>query len=384
MLTKHPLNGEWVDPLDLKVLLIGAGARVPEESYWRLATSYRLADPTNLMACNCVILPGGVAAHITANDESPFSVGITDAGRPCLHHNGAFVTEVDLPPHTNFYEQKTSKGRAFGLFGVLEGMGILAFHYLWPCQFARRGETCAFCFQALADVAGLDLPSPTPEEAGEMVAWGLRDGCIRELQLTGGSRFAPKGECPEIAQVLRGIDAVAGLNNVPGEVYAYLSAPAEPDAVDEVFAAGADRVAYDLNVWDTELHAQVCPGHAKHIGRERQLAALEYIARKYGPNKACSAFVVGLEPVDSLLRGAEWLASRDIVPLLSVWLPGVDPILGVDRPPSLDYYRQVRDGFARIFDRYHLEPPGIPAGAHVSMCRDVWEHRSDLLSGALS
>jgi hypothetical protein len=92
--------------------------------------------------------------------------------------------------------------------------------------------------------------------------------------------------------------------------------------------------------------------------------------------------VVGLEPVESLLSGAEWLASRDIVPLLSVWLPGVDPILGLERPPGLDYYRRVRDGFARLYDRYRLQPPGVTAGAHVSMCRDVWEHRADLLARA--
>ncbi len=150
----------------------------------------------------------------------------------------------------------------------------------------------------------MNLPSPTPREAGEMVAWGLRDGCVREVQLTGGSRFSQSGECSQVASVLRAIDEVAGIKNIPGEIYAYLSAPAQPEAVDEVFSIGIDRVAYDLNLWDVKLHAEVCPGHAHHIGRERQLNALEYIARKYGPNKACSAFVVGLEPLESLIEGA--------------------------------------------------------------------------------
>jgi hypothetical protein len=331
------------------------------------------------MACNCVILPGCVAAHVNANDESPFTVGATSDGRPCLEYRGRFVTAVELPPATAFYEQATTSGRPFGLYGVLEGMGILAFHYLWPCQFARSGEPCAFCFQALADVAGLDLPSPSAAEAGEMVAWGLRDGCVREVQLTGGSRFTPSGECPQVAAVLRGIDAAAGLANIPGEVYAYLSAPAQPEAVDEVFEAGADRVSYDLNIWDERLHAAVCPGHARYTGRAKQLQALEYAARRHGPNKVCSGFVVGLEPVESLLEGAEYLAQRGIVPLLSVWMPGTDPILGMDRPPGLDYYRRVREAHARLYERHGLVPPSVPGGAHVSMCRDVYEHLGDLL-----
>jgi hypothetical protein len=374
MLTQHQLGSRTVDTLDLKVLLIPNGADVPERVFQQFGSRYRLTDPSNLMACNCVLFPDGVAAHLTANDESPFRIGITAQGAPCLEYQGQFVTEIGFPPPTRFYEQITSQGRPFSLFGVLEGMGILAFHYLWPCQFARGGEACAFCFQALADVAGMNLPSPTAQEAGEMVAWGLRDGCVKEVQLTGGSRFSPSGECPQVAAILRGIDAAAGLHNIPGAIYAYLSAPAQPEAVDEVFAAGADRIAHDLNVWDEQLHAQVCPGHARHIGRERQLKALEYVARKYGPNKACSGFVVGLEPLESLIAGAEYLGSHGIVPLLSVWMPGVDPILGQTRPPEIEYYRRAREAFARIYDRYHLVPPGIKAGAHVSMCRDVYEH----------
>jgi hypothetical protein len=62
------------------------------------------------------------------------------------------------------------------------------------------------------------------------------------------------------------------------------------------------------------------------------------------------------------------LGSRGIVPLISVWMPGVDPILGMSRPPEIDYYRRMREAFAEIYDRYQLVPPGIPAGAHVSKC----------------
>lgn len=379
MLKQYQLGSRTVDALDLKVLLISNGAVLSDTTYQAFASQYRLTDPSNLMACNCVILPGNVAAHLTANDESPFQIGVSSTGAPCLEYQGQYVTEVRFPAFTNFYEQSTSKDRPFGLLSVLEGEGILAFHYLWPCQFARSGEPCAFCFQALADVAGMNLPSPTPQEAGEIVAWGLRDGCVQEVQLTGGSRFSPLSECPQVAATLRGIDHVAGIENIPGEIYAYISAPAQPEAVDEVFGAGADRVSYDLDLWDVQLHAQVCPGHAKHVGREHQLRALEYVARKYGPNKACSAFVVGLEPLESLIEGVEYLASRGIVPLLSVWMPGVDPILGIDRPPNIEYYRRAREAFARVYDRYQLIPPGITAGAHVSMCRDVYDHLPDVI-----
>jgi hypothetical protein len=165
------------------------------------------------------------------------------------------------------------------------------------------------------------------------------------------------------------------LNSIPGETYVYTSAPKDPAAVDALFAAGMDRVAYDLNVWNEAIFEEACPGIFRHIGREQQLRALEYAARRHGPNKVCSAFVIGLEPLESLLAGAEYVASRGIVPLFSLWLPHFRPVRGSTTPPGLDYYRRARRGFTELFAKYKLEPPGA-SGLNVCMCRDLSTHSS--------
>jgi len=171
-------------------------------------------------------------------------------------------------------------------------------------------------------------------------------------------------------EVLKAIDRRLGLQNIPGEIYVYTSAPREPAAVDALFAAGVDRVAYDLNVWDETIFAEACPGIARCVGRPQQLRALEYAAQRHGPNRVCSAFVVGLEPVESLLAGARYVAERGIVPLFSVWLPHFRPVRGSATPPGLDYYRQARQGFVELFRKYKLQPPGA-SGLNVCMCRDL-------------
>jgi hypothetical protein len=291
-----------------------------------------------------------------------------------------YLSDISLPEPSAFYDQKTSMGTPFGQCAVLQGNGILSFYYLWPCQFARNNEGCAFCLQALGEMMGLSFPTPAPEEAGEIVAWAIANGFTGDVQLTGGSRHTDTGECADVAAMIRGIDKIAGIANIPGELYPYLSAPKQPEALDQVFDAGADRVAIDLNVWDERIHTEVCPGHARHIGRPAQLRALEYVANKYGPNRACSAFVVGIEPVESLLEGAEYLGSRGIVPLMSLWLPGPRTVNGLDQPPGLEYYRRAREGFAGIFQKYCLIPPGATASAHVCMCRDIYDHLEELVS----
>ena len=200
------------------------------------------------------------------------------------------------------------------MMAVLQGLDVVSFPYLWPCQFALGGQPCHFCYQGNMTLAmkqaGQPLPPiASPDDVAEAVEYCVREEGIRDVQLTGGSEVdSACGEVPLAVNILAAIDRRLGLDNIPGEIYVYTSAPKDPAAVDALFAAGMDRVAYDLNVWDEAIFEQACPGIFRHIGREQQLRALEYAARRHGPNKVCSAFVIGLEPLESLLAGAEYVA----------------------------------------------------------------------------
>jgi hypothetical protein len=61
------------------------------------------------------------------------------------------------------------------------------------------------------------------------------------------------------------------------------------------------------------------------------------------------------------------------VPLFSIWLPHHRPVRGSTTAPGLDYYRRARQGFADLFAKYQLEPPGA-SGLNVCMCRDLSQH----------
>jgi hypothetical protein len=374
------LDGQTVDVLDLKTLLITRGINVPQEITGRFGRTHRLAPTSDPFACNCLLLPGGIPAHMFhVGPDADFSLAVNSAGSPCLTCRGQPVTQVDFPPATRFYEQQTRDGVPFRMMAVLQGLDVVSFPYLWPCQFALGGQPCHFCYQGNMTMAmrqaGQPLPPiASPNDVADAVEYGVRDCGIRDVQLTGGSEVdSARGEVPLVVDILAAIDRRLGLDNIPGEIYAYTSAPKDPAAVDALFAAGMDRVAYDLNVWDEAIFEQVCPGISRHVGREQQLRALEYAARRHGPNKICSAFVIGLEPLDSLLAGAEYVAQRGIVPLFSIWLPHNRPVRGSTTPPAPDYYRLARQGFANLFAKYKLEPPGA-SGLNVCMCRDLSIH----------
>ena len=374
------LDGQAVDVLDLKTLLITRGIDVPEEITARFGRTHRLEPTSNPFACNCLLLPGGVAAHLChVGPKADFSLAVRD-GKPWLTYRGQPVTEVDFPPPTAFYDQQSRSGFPFRMMAVLQGLDVVSFPYLWPCQFALGGLPCHFCYQGNLTLemkqAGCALPPiASADEVAEAVEYCVCEAGIRDVQLTGGSEVdAARGEVPQALDILAAIERGMGLDRIPGEIYVYTSAPRDPAAVDELFAAGMDRVAYDLNVWDETIFEQACPGISRHVGRQQQLRALEYAASRHGPNKVCSAFVVGLEPLESLLAGAEYVARRGIVPLFSIWMPHRRPVRGSTTPPDLDYYRRARQGFTELFDRYQLVPPGA-SGLNVCMCRDLSRHQ---------
>ena len=239
MLASYDLDGQAVDALDLKCLLIGTGMRYPARVHAAVAGRARLEPPTNPHACNCIILPGQVAVHLTVNETSPLALDLDDDGRVCLFHEGRRLTEVSLPPATKYYDQRAGAGRPFGAFAVLEGAGVLAFFYLWPCEYVRTRETCEFCFQVRAEMTGFKLPSPSNEEVAEIIDWGIEHAGVQEVQLTAGTKFTARDECRRYAQLLEAIDRRVGLDRIPGEICCYATAPDDPAAADQILEAGA-------------------------------------------------------------------------------------------------------------------------------------------------
>jgi hypothetical protein len=405
MLNRYQIAGEQVDSLDLKALVITRGVRVSREIYQRFGATHRIHP--NPQHCNCLILPDGTIVQMTdlalhmrylkkaillealrnfkhvMRLQTPFSLEVSPEGHPVLLYNDTFVTQVSLPPASRFYAQKTSSGLPFLGNAVLQGVDFLSFPCLWPCDFARTGNACQFCYsggmaERLAKNKQPDPPVPTPLDVAEITDFAVnKEGAARHIQITGGSTLNTQAECRVIAGYLHEMDRVVGLKNISGEILLYTTPPSNPAEVDQLFDAGADRIACSLEVWDEELAKMITPGKAKFTGRKRHVDCLTYIANKYGPNKACSSFVVGVEPAESFLAGAGYLAQRGIVPIASIWIPFGRPVMGKMEAPGLDYYRRVKEGLAAIYEKYHIEPPGS-CGLNVCLCRDAWNHRQEI------
>ena len=136
----------------------------------------------------------------------------------------------------------------------------------------------------------------------------------RSNTITGGSTFSGKQEQRHIRAYLESVGSLVGRENIAGEILLYITPPEDCGLLDEYLGLGADRIACSLEVWEEGRAAVITPGKMKFTTRERHLKALEYVAERYGPGKAFSNFIIGLEPVETLRQGAQYLAERGILP----------------------------------------------------------------------
>ncbi len=391
-----------IDSVVLKALLISRGIRVSKEVYRKFSQSYRLSsDP---LRCNTIILPDFTVVQLTDltfhmeyikkaiswsaikqirylnQIKTPFTLQVDETGGASIFYNREKITEVYFLPRTAFYDQKTSSGTPFIGNAILQGTQWLSFHFLWKCDYACAGEPCQYCYSGgeLQNLVKKEkkLPIyPTPDEIAEMVEYALiKERCADSVQITGGSTFNVQAECEKIMAILEAIDKRVGRENIDGEVLVYTTPPTDPTLLDHLFDAGADRVAMSLEIWDEKLATKIMPGKMKYTGRKRHFDALEYVAGKYGKNKACCNFIIGLEPAESILEGAEYMASGGIVPVASVWIPFGRPVLGSIKTPDIEYYKMVADGLAKIYSEYSIIPPG-EKGLNVCICRDIFLQR---------
>ncbi len=398
-MNKYSIQDNTIDSVDLKCLVVSKGVKVANNVYKVYSKTHRLG--VNPLMCNCMILSDGTIVQLTdmgfhlryltgilswdnlkllkyaSELETPFSLRLHE-GKAALFYREELVDFVSFPPRNEFYFQKTSSGLKFIGNAVLQGLDWVAFQCLWPCEYAAAGKPCEYCFFGgqFETMARKNKPLPDPVGAGdaaEIVKYAVeRCGC-NSVQITGGSTFDYKREYQLVVSYLEAINSLVGRENIKGEILLYITPPRDLKIIDEYFKLGADRIACSIEVWDENLASTITPGKINFTTRERHLAALEYISGKYGPGKAFSNFIIGIEPFESLKEGATRLAQRGIMPTASVWMPMGRPVNGSMQAPGVEYYQKVKELFAELYRKYGLEPPKS-RGLNVCIERDIWNY----------
>jgi len=200
---------------------------------------------------------------------------------------------------------------------------------------------CKFC-----PVPRLNGRVKSIEEITSLVEAAQNQGNIHAISLTSGVAESTEKEAAYIISVVRHL---AARFDVPIGVSIY---PTDTSSQD-LYAAGACEIKYNVETMDREIFRRVCPG----LSLDAILAALEGAVGVFGKNHVSSNFIIGLGETDGCVEeGVETLTSLGVIPNLRPISP--HPLrkgeIVVERPSAYRLLQLTRINKA-AFERHGLD-----------------------------
>ncbi len=139
---------------------------------------------------------------------------------------------------------------------------------------------------------------------------------------------------------------------LPNKSISLMSIPAPINKIKELHKAGIDDVAFNIEVYDSNIASKLMPGK-RDDNFSYYYNSLKKSAKCFGKGNVRSAFVVGLEPTASLLEGVEKICKIKVIPCLSI-LRTMPKTLNSINPPN-DYLEDIYYKVQKIASNHHLE-----------------------------
>lgn len=294
-------------------------------------------------------LPKGVTTNAKYNKWTPYSI-VVENGRPFLLNDGEAIGEIALkePDRHPELDQVLSTGEKVRSILSIDPHGQVNVGFSDECALKDKGEDCLFCSY---NVRERDPERPKIKNASQIAeAYDIvrRAGKANHFKISGG--FVP--ERRELESYIDVVDAIREKHTKFSGV-AVIGAPADLSILAKYKEAGYTDLSHNLEVWDKDLFALVCPGKEKRNGgRQHWIESLEAAVEVFGKGHVHSNFVGGLDNNEAFLEGIEYLSSKGIVAHFGVFRPEKGTPFEGHRSPGAAYHWEVADRATDIQIRY--------------------------------
>ncbi len=246
--------------------------------------------------------------NVKFSDLSPFELKAENDSLK-LYFINEFIADVDVKPEDEVRKKKTSSGQAVRDICLLATDRVRVQHSC-NCDFVRHSVGCKFCevedhefsFDFNDICESIDLYKSSDYKFRHFLIGGRSDSCDKESK-----------SIVDIANYIN--------RDCKYPIYVMCVPPFSTNVLDAYYKAGVTEIAFNIEIWDRELAKKWMPGKGA-IPLSRYLEMLKYAVTLWGSTGAVrSSFVVGLEPMSSLLEGIEKICSIGAAPILSVFRP---------------------------------------------------------------
>ena len=220
------------------------------------------------------------------------------------------------------------------------------------CTFAKNGVVCRFC-----EADGLDNCFAEQDilDSIDILFKSPKRPMFRHI-LIGGLSNDIGSERETFIKIIRKIRSYS-----EKPIYLMCLPPNKHD-IDEYYAEGVNEFGFNIEIYDRTIAKRIMPGKGR-IPLNRYMDALMEAVKLCGSEGAVrTAFVVGLEPKESLMQGIEEVCKIGVAPILSAFRPIPFTQMANVIPPTDEYLYEITFEAERICNRYGLSlGPACPA-----------------------
>ncbi|MDO8669971.1 MAG: hypothetical protein Q7O66_00890 [Dehalococcoidia bacterium] len=316
-----------------------------------------------------VLLPGvyymknGIGSRIERDPSSPYEIREDGPGQFALYEGEEKIVEVyfNNPKHWTDdpeKEPRTSKGTPVtSLVTLLRRCFQIA--PLRYCQYFDLGTQCKFCnYNSTHD-------SASAIGGSHRIALDLEDTVEAYKILSSETRLvegryqsgAISNDEKEANMQIRFVESVSNAASYTPN-FCMSTPPVSRKNMQRLKDAGLTSVGFNLEVWEPQIHAEVCPGKATYRTYEGYLEAYAQAIDVWGIGNVACNFVGGVsmmppnghkswqESRDSMIEGFGWLIKTGVFPTFHCLRLGAGSIYGEERSneaklPPTEYFLDV-------------------------------------------
>lgn len=273
--------------------------------------------------------------NLKFTDLSPFNITVSVNKHLKLNYYNECISEIYLEMQPNWSNLKTQNKVPYSRIAYLSTDRLRVKHET-ICSLKKKGLGCSFCSIPLSKTTF------NMDDIKEVINNLLDKPKFRHILIGGGSGN-PDTEYKQIIEISKSIRAVN--SNIP--IYLMSLPPLKADILMQYKSAGITEIAFNIEIWNRSLAKELMPGKGL-IPLELYLRALKEGTKIWGTTgNVRTALIVGLDNMDTLLEGVEYLSKQGIQPMISIFRPMVNTKLEALVPPSnkvlLSFYEKAQD-----------------------------------------